>query len=95
MDLEVCVLEAKGGDATALVNAMNAGGGGAALASCPGCRKVTTLTGIEKPGTALLLVEWDSVAAHEAAKATEGFKTFIGIAGPFLGGGSSVLHYHD
>ncbi len=92
MELEVCVLDAKGGDASALVKAMNEGGS-ASLASCAGCHKVTVLQGIEKPGTALLLVEWDSVAAHEAAKGTEPFSAFAAVLGPHLGGGADVLHY--
>lgn len=92
MDLEVCILEAKDGDAAALVNAMNEGGG-AALASCAGCRKVTAMEGIENPGSALLLVEWDSVDAHEAAKTSEGFMKFVEYVSPFLGGPSSVQHF--
>jgi quinol monooxygenase YgiN len=92
MELEVCVIEAKGGDATALVAAMN-GGGSASLASCAGCHKVTALQGIERPGTMLLLVEWDSVAAHEAAKGSEPFNAFVGAITPFIGGPADVLHY--
>ncbi len=92
MELEVCVLEAKGGDASALVKAMNEGGS-ASLSSCAGCHKVTVLQGIEKPGTALLLVEWDSVAAHEAAKGSEPFNAFVTVLGPHIAGGGDVLHY--
>lgn len=92
MELEVCVIEAKGGDASGLVKAMNEGAS-ASLASCAGCRKVTVLQGIEKPGTALLLIEWDSVAAHEAAKGSEPFNAFAAVLGPHIGGGVDVLHY--
>lgn len=92
MELEVCVIEAKGDDAAALVAAMN-GGGSASLASCAGCHRVTALQGIENPGTMLLLVEWDSVAAHEAAKGSEPFNAFIGAIGPHIAGGGDVLHY--
>jgi len=92
MELEVCVIEAKGGDAAALVAAMN-DGGAASLEACEGCHKVTALQGIEKPGTMLLLVEWDSVAAHEAAKGSEPFSKFVGVIGPHIAGGGDVLHY--
>jgi quinol monooxygenase YgiN len=92
MALEVCTFEAKDSDAQAFVDAMNAGGS-AALGAAEGCRKVTALAGVENPGTAILLVEWDSVEAHEAAKASDTFKTFAGIIGPFIGGAPSVLHY--
>ncbi|MBV1917261.1 MAG: antibiotic biosynthesis monooxygenase [Sphingomonadaceae bacterium] len=76
MDLELCIFEAKDGNAPGLVKAVNEGGG-AALASCEGCRKVTAYAGVENPGSALLLVEWDSVEAHEAAKTAEGFAKFV------------------
>lgn len=92
MELEVCVIEAKGGDAAGLVSAMH-DGGSAALAACDGCHKVTALQGIKNPGTMLLLVEWDSVAAHQAAKGSDAFNAFVGVIGPFIGGGSEVLHY--
>ena len=92
MELEVCVIEAKGGDAAALVKAMK-DGGSEALASCEGCHGVTAMQGIEKPGTMLLLVEWDSVAAHEAAKGSEPFNKFVGVIGPHIAGGGDVLHY--
>lgn len=93
MELEVCVIEAKDGDAAALVKAMNDEGGAASLASCAGCRKVTAMQGIERPGTMLLLVEWDSVAAHEAAKGSEPFNAFVSAITPFIGGPADVLHY--
>jgi quinol monooxygenase YgiN len=92
MELELCVIEAKGGDAAAIVAAMN-DGGSASLAACAGCRKVTAMQGIEKPGTMLLLVEWDSVAAHEAAKGSEPFNAFVSAITPFIGGPADVLHY--
>ena len=91
MELEVCVIEAKGG-AAALVKAMK-DGGAASLESCEGCHKVTAMQGIENPGSMLLLVEWDSVAAHEAAKGSEPFNAFVGAIGPHIAGGADVLHY--
>jgi quinol monooxygenase YgiN len=92
MELEVCVIPAKDGDAAALVAAMNAGGS-AALAACAGCQKVSVMEGIDNPGTALLLVEWDSVAAHEAAKGSDAFNAFVAVLGPHIGGPAEVLHY--
>ncbi len=94
MDLEVAILSAKNGDATGLVKAM-ADGGTAGLLSCPGCNKVTILPGVENPGNVLFLIEWDSVEAHNAAKASDGFKKFIEHASPFFGGegGGSMQHF--
>jgi len=95
MDLEIAILAAKNGDAAGLISAMNDGGGAAALASCPGCRSAKVLPGVENPGNVLFLIEWDSVDAHNAAKASPGFAEFVRIAGPWFGGegGGSMEHF--
>lgn len=92
MHLEVAILAAKGGDATGLIKAM-ADGGTAGLLACPGCNTVKILPGVENPGNVLFLIEWDSVDAHNAAKKTEGFATFIKHASPFFGEGGSMQHF--
>ncbi len=94
MHLEVAMLSAKGGDSAGLVNAMRQSGC-AALESCPGCHSVKAYPGVENPGKVLLLIEWDSADAHEAAKTNEGFQKFVSIAGPWFGGegGSSMEHF--
>ena len=94
MDLEVAFLPSRDGDAQALITAME-NGGKDALLSCPGCRKVTCLPGIENPGTVLFLVEWDSLDAHAAAKDTDGFRAFIAAASPFFSpdGGGAMQHF--
>jgi quinol monooxygenase YgiN len=94
MHLEVAILEAKNGDAQGLVKAMREGGA-AALESCKGCRSAKALPGVENPGNVLFLVEWDSVDAHNAAKATDGFKKFIEIASPYFGGGGGAMQHFD
>ena len=92
MELEIAILAAKNGDSAGLLKAM-ANGGTAGLLSCPGCRKVTLLPGIETPGTVLFMIEWDSVDAHNAAKDTPGFKQFVAAASPFFGEGGSMQHF--
>lgn len=92
MDLEVAILAAKDGNSAGLVKAMNEGGS-AALLSCEGCNSVKALPGVENPENVLFLIEWDSVEAHNAAKASEGFKKFIEIAGPFFGGGGGSMQH--
>lgn len=92
--MEVAMLEAKDGDAKGLIDAMENGGGSAALLSCEGCNSVKVLPGVENPGKVLFLVEWDSVDAHSAAKTSEGFSKFIQIASPWFGsGGGSMEHF--
>jgi len=94
MHLEVAILEAKDGDAAGLVDAMRNGGGCAAIESSPGCRSAKVMQGVENPGNVLFLVEWDSVDAHNAAKDSEGFQKFVGIASPWFGaGGGSMQHF--
>lgn len=92
MHLEVAILAARNGDTQGLIHAMNAGGS-AGLLAAPGCRSVKVLPGVENPGNALFLVEWDSVDAHNAARDSDGFKTFIQHASPFFGEGGSMQHF--
>lgn len=92
MDLEVAILAAKNGDSDGLLKAM-AETGTAGLLSCPGCNSVKLLKGVENPGNVLFLIEWDSVDAHNAAKAHDGFKQFVTAAGPFFGEGGSMQHF--
>ncbi len=95
MHLEVAILSAKDGDSAGLVEAMRNGGGCAALESAPGCQSAKVYPGIEEPGNVLFLVEWDSVDAHNAAKESEGFQKFVGIASSWFGGpgGGSMQHF--
>ena len=80
MDLEIAILSAKNGDSAGLLKAMAEQGGTEGLLSCPGCHKVTVLPGVEHPGNVLIMIEWDSVDAHNAAKATPGFAKFVEVA---------------
>lgn len=93
MDLEIAILAAKDGDSAGLIEAMNNGGGCAALEAAPGCRSAKVLPGVENPGNVLFMIEWDSVDAHAAAKDSEGFKRFVEIASPYFGAGGSMQHF--
>ena len=92
MHLEIAILAVKDGDTQGLIKAMNEGGTDGLLAA-PGCRSVKVLPGVEHPGNALFLVEWDSADAHNAARDSGGFKTFIQHASPFFGEGGSMQHF--
>lgn len=92
MHLEVAILAVKDGDTQGLIKAMN-DGGTAGLLAAPGCRSVKIYPGVEHPGNALFLVEWDSVDAHNAARDSDGFKKFVQHAGPFFGQGGSMQHF--
>jgi heme-degrading monooxygenase HmoA len=66
------------------------------LAMTPGCQSVRMTQGIETPTRFTLLVEWDSVEAHEVNfRATERFGTWRGLIGPFFDGPPNVEHFTD
>jgi quinol monooxygenase YgiN len=92
MHLEVAILAVKNGDTQGLIKAMNEGGT-AGLLAAPGCRSVKVLPGVENPGNALFLVEWDSAEAHSGARDSDGFKAFVQHASPFFGEGGSMQHF--
>ncbi|MDR7278062.1 antibiotic biosynthesis monooxygenase family protein [Catenuloplanes atrovinosus] len=66
------------------------------LAGTPGCRSVRMTRGIETPDRFVLLVEWDSVEAHEENfRATERFTQWRALIGPFFAGPPRVEHFTD
>jgi heme-degrading monooxygenase HmoA len=65
------------------------------LAGTPGCRSVRMTQGVESPTRFVLLVEWDSEAAHlENFRGTDRFARWRGIVGPFfrVATGGRTLH---
>ena len=66
------------------------------LASTPGCRSVRMTRGVESPSRFVLLVEWDSVEAHEVNfRQSERFTEWRGAIGPFFTGPPRVEHVTD
>jgi len=61
----------------------------------PGCRSARLLLGVESPSSFVLLVEWDSVAAHEVFRASERFGAWRAVVGPHFAGPPEVEHYTD
>ncbi len=58
-------------------------------------RSVRMTRGIETPSRFVLLVEWDSVAAHEEFRASERFGQWRGLIGPHFAGPPAVEHFAD
>ena len=55
------------------------------LSGTPGCRSVRMTRGVESPARFVLLVEWDSVAAHEENfRGTDRFTSWRAAIGPFF-----------
>ena len=66
------------------------------LAGTPGCHSVRMTQGIESPSRFVLLVEWDSVDAHnDNFRATSRFATWRGLIGPYFDGAPNVAHFAD
>ena len=66
------------------------------LAGAPGCRSVRMTRGVESPSRFVLLVEWDSVEAHnDNFRATERFAQWRALIGPYFAGPPLVEHFVD
>ena len=66
------------------------------LATTPGCLSVHMTRGVESPSRFTLLVEWESVAAHEENfRGTERFTQWRGHIGPFFAEPPHVEHFVD
>jgi heme-degrading monooxygenase HmoA len=66
------------------------------LAGTPGCQSVRMTRGIESPSRFVLLVEWDSVEAHqENFRATERFTEWRALIGSFFAKPPVVEHFTD
>lgn len=66
------------------------------LAGTPGCRSVRMSRGVESPSFFVLLVEWDSVAAHEQNfRGTDRFTAWRSLIGPFFASPPVVEHFTD
>ena len=66
------------------------------LMTTRGCRSVRMTRGIESPSRFVLLVEWDTVAAHEENfRGTDRFTRWRALIGPFFDGPPRVEHFTD
>jgi heme-degrading monooxygenase HmoA len=66
------------------------------LTSTPGCRSVRMTRGVESPSRFVLLVEWDSVEAHEQNfRGTERFDRWRAAIGGFFAAPPVVEHFED
>ena len=66
------------------------------LVGTPGCHAVRMTRGVESPSRFVLLVEWDSVQAHEENfRATDRFGAWRGAIGPYFAQPPQVEHLRD
>jgi heme-degrading monooxygenase HmoA len=94
MVLEVALINVTAGEEEAFASAFRVAR--ETLATTPGCLSVRMTRGIESPSRFVLLVEWESVAAHEEnSRASDRFTTWRGHIGPYFAGPPDVEHYSD
>jgi len=66
------------------------------LAETDGCHSVRMTSGIESPNRFVLIVEWDSVEAHEANfRQTERFAQWRAAIGPHFAQPPVVEHFNE
>ncbi len=66
------------------------------LVDTEGCRSVRMTRGIESTHRFVLLVEWDSVQAHEQNfRETETFRAWRSAIGPYFANPPRVEHFND
>lgn len=89
--LEVATIKIRSDEQEAFIK--SAQGAAKVVADDSGCRALELMQGIEHPDTFLFVIEWDSVEAHEAFRATEQFQEFKTAIGGYFAGPSSFSHY--
>ena len=68
----------------------------AALEGAHGCRSVRMTRGVESPSRFVLLVEWDSIEAHnEGFRGSERFAAWRAPIGPYMAAPPHVEHFVD
>ena len=65
------------------------------LAAAPGCRSVRMTQGVETPSRFVLLVDWDSVDAHLAFRASDQFAQWRAPIAAYFAGPPYVEHFID
>jgi heme-degrading monooxygenase HmoA len=94
MVLEVALIDITPGQEGAFAAAYRQGH--SILAGAPGCRSIRMTRGIESPSRFVLLVEWDSVDAHQDNfRATERFGQWRALIGPHFAAPPRVEHFTD
>lgn len=66
-----------------------------ALAQSPGLLSIRMTHGIETPSRYMLLVEWESVEAHQAFRTSDRFAVWRGGIGPHFAHPPHVEHFTD
>ncbi|CAN5920901.1 antibiotic biosynthesis monooxygenase [soil metagenome] len=93
MTLEIALIDVAEGSEDAFIDAF--GHGREVIAAADGCHSVRMTRGVESPSRFVLLVEWESVGAHDAFRASERFGEWRGHVGPHFAAPPVVEHFDD
>ncbi len=91
--LEVALVDVRPGDEEAFVAAYREGR--ELVAGTPGFRSLRMTRGIETPTRFVLLVEWDSVEAHQGFRDSDRFPRWRTLVGPHFAHPPHVEHFAD
>ncbi len=93
MVLEVALIDVTSGAEQAFTDAYSKAR--ALVEATPGFRSLRMTQGVETPTRFVLLVEWDSVEAHEVFRDSERFGQWRALIGPHFSGPPHVEHFVD
>jgi len=93
MTLEIAIIDVTEGEEDVFEDAFARGR--EVIAASQGCRSVRMTRGVESPSRFVLLVEWDSVGAHHAFRASDRFGEWRGHVGPHFAAPPVVEHFED
>ncbi|MCU1692493.1 MAG: Antibiotic biosynthesis monooxygenase [Frankiales bacterium] len=93
MVLEVALIDVKPGSESAFSAAY--GQAKELIATLPGAGAMRMTQGVETPTRFVLLVEWDSVEAHQEFRDSERFGQWRALIGPHFAGPPHVEHFQD
>lgn len=93
MTLEIAIFDITEGEEEAFIDAYQRARH--LVDETDGCREARMTRGVESPSRFVLLVEWDSVASHQAFRDGEGFREWRGHIGPHFAAPPVVEHFED
>ncbi len=94
MVLEIADIKVKDGTADGFADAVREGI--KYVSDTPGFRSARLTRGVESPNRFVLLIEWDSVEAHNVGfRESDNFGRWRGVIGPFLDGAPYVEHVDE
>ena len=93
MVLEVALIDVKPGEQDAFAAAY--GQAHRLVTDTPGCRSIRMTRGVETPTRFVLLVEWDSVEAHQVFRDSDRFPQWRALIGHHFAQPPHVEHFTD